>query len=336
MPLYNIKNIISKKPKIGLIFPQLNIAWPYPLFLLVHINLSCNRRCAWCYQLNNEFYSLHNGQMEIDAFKKILCSFKFFKPHIHLYGGEPLLHPDFPSFLEYCQLYGYTPTLTTNGDYLDKYSLVISKTSLGQLNLSVNEIVDDKGNINYDLERKIKYFINTNQKEKIINLNYAIEPNSYMYIEDVVLHFNNNYDEKNFSYFVIQHLSNIISQDEISRADFNLEKLTNILDRLTEKRLKFKLIFLPDIKIRDTKKYYDFKHTFRNRCYIPWLGLSVYPDLMVTPGGGVLGCNFILGNLNESSIRDIWSGISLNNFRSRIFQNGLPVICNRCCNKLYY
>ena len=101
-------------------------------------------------------------------------------------------------------------------------------------------------------------------------------------------------------------------------------------------KLKFKLIFLPHIKAGDLESYYATDHPFKDECYIPWVGLSILPDAMITPGGGVFGCNFVLGNLKESSVMKIWKGTSLNNFRSELIRKKLPVSCNRCCHKLYY
>ena len=164
--LYNIKRLISKKQKLGLLFPYLNARPFYPLFLLVNITLSCNRKCSWCYETHDEFYGSLTVHMPVDMFKKILCSFKYFKPHIHLYGGEPLYHPRFPIFLEYCKIHGYKPTLTTNGDYLDKYSKVIMQSSVSQLNISLNGIMDRNGNFNTKLQQIIRDFINLKRGKK--------------------------------------------------------------------------------------------------------------------------------------------------------------------------
>lgn len=333
--LYNIKNIISKKTKSGLIFPYLDVRPPRPLFLLIHITLSCNKKCSWCYENYDEFYKSFTIHMSIDMFKKILCNFGYFKPHIHLYGGEPLFHPEFSLFLKYCKAYGYRPTLTTNGDYLNRYSDIIIQSSLSQLNISLNGLIDSQGNFNSEFQQIIKDFMKANKGRKIINFNYVIEPETHKYIEEIILFLNNSLKEKTFSYFVLQHL-NLHLEDNIPSDDFNFIELANLLNRIKKMKLKFKLLFLPNIKIDDLAVYYKTEYTFKNKCYVPWLGLSIYPDLTVTGGGGIFACNEILGNLKRVSIMDIWKGAKLKNFCSRLIKEGLPEICNRCCHKIYY
>jgi MoaA/NifB/PqqE/SkfB family radical SAM enzyme len=252
-----------------------------------------------------------------------------------LFGGEPLCHPDFPLFLKYSQLYNYSPTLTTNGDFLAKYSELISKSSLMQLNISINGLIEDNGIINSKFAEIIKIFIYQNRKKKIINLNYLIVPETYRYLGDIIAHFNDHYAKDDFAYFTIQHL-NMIEKDDIGTGGFNLKELADIIASIKKLRLKFKLLFLPNIKLHDIEKYYSSEGVFGNRCFVPWVGLTIYPDLTVTPGGTALGCNFVLGNLLKESVTDIWRGDRLRDFRLSLIKKGLPEICNRCCQKLYY
>ena len=332
---YNIKNIISRKPRSGLIFPYLDIRPPSPLFLVIHITLSCNRKCNWCYQIQDNFYRSFNAHMPINAFKKILASFRHFKPHIHIYGGEPLFHPEFPLFLKYSQMYGYRSTLTTNGDYLSKYSKAIIQSSLSQLNISLNGMVGCDGNFDLNLQKIIKDFIMANKGKKIINLNYVIEPGSYKYLKELVSFLNSNYKEKEFYCLALQHLSSGLITDS-QTGGIDLAELANLITRIKKMKLKFKLLFLPDIKIGDFKNYYNTKYAFKNKCYVPWLGLNIYPDLTVTPAGGIFTCNYSLGNLEQMSVIDIWNGAKLKNFCSSLIKGELPQTCNRCCHKLYY
>lgn len=332
---YNVKHIISSKPKIGLALSRFNIPIFYPLFILFHITLSCNRKCKWCYQDKDDFYLSHrNTNLDVGIFRDVLASFKILRPHIHIYGGEPLLHEHFPLFLEYSKKYGYNPTITTNGDYLDKYSDDIIGGSMSQLNISIDGLIDTHGNIDIEQDDKIRKFISLNKGKKSINLNYVIKLDGNEHVEDLVLHFNNKYKEGDISCFCVQHFMLNEALDSKRKDEFS--NLSRLIIRLKKMDLRFKLLFLPDIKTSHMEKYYCTKDVFRNECYVPWLGLSVYPDLTVTSGAGVLGCNFILGNLAESSILDIWNGPRIRSFRSQLRTNGLPDSCNRCCHKVYY
>lgn len=336
MPLYNIKHVISRKPKWGVVLPKLNIASPYPLFLLMHITLSCDQKCAWCYQRSNEFYASHNMDMEVGSFENILAGFGLFRPHIHIYGGEPLLHPDFPKFLESCRIYGYRPTLTTNGKYLDKYSGIIRKSVLSQINISLNGFLGPDDKVCRESENILRVFVNANNGAKKINLNYAVGFNNCAYLPETVAHFNDSFRKGDFSYFVIEYLMPNASTAGLTNDIPDIRKFSKALKQIKNMRLKFKLLFLPELKEGDLEAYYATNHPFLNKCYIPWLGLSVLPDATVTPGGGVLECNSIVGNLCESSLMNIWKGPVLNDFRLGLMRQNLPQSCNRCCHKLYY
>jgi MoaA/NifB/PqqE/SkfB family radical SAM enzyme len=264
--------------------------------------------------------------MDIKVFRDVLSNFIFFKPHIHLYGGEPLSHPDFPLFLQYCREYGYKPTLTTNGEYLDRFCEDIVKSPLSQLNVSVNGIISNNGTINSDLENKLKGFIKINRSKKIINLNYVLEPGTYHYTEEVLRHFNNNFKKGDFAYFTVQHfLPSTAANISEGETGFCFSRLNDLLSKIKKISLKFKLSFLPDIKLSDIKSYYNSPATLNGGCYVPWTGLSIYPDLKVTAG-----------DLNINNIIEIWRSTELQEFRSILLRDGLPLTCNRCCQRFYY
>lgn len=334
---YNIKKIISKKTKMAYLLFYLGKYLPNPLFLLIHITLLCNRKCEWCYQSTDPFFSNHNGRMPVDKFEKILSSMKGFlpKPHVHLFGGEPLCHPEFPEFLKYCRKYGYQPTLTTNGELLEKHSNTILNSSLGQLNISVSRLFDKQGGINQALLSNIKFFTRLNEGKKTINLNFAVDFDNHDYLEKTILYFHNGFKRETFKYYVCQHF---MSRDIVAtnKKNFNIDTFKNNISRIKNMKLNFGLLFLPDIKVEDLEKYYYSDFAFKNMCYVPWAGMAIYPDLAVSGGGGVFACNKIIGDLNKQPIEEIWHGARLRDFRSKIVKEGLPSVCNRCCQKIYY
>jgi MoaA/NifB/PqqE/SkfB family radical SAM enzyme len=333
--LYNIKKIISNKTGLGLLFPYFDIVLPNPLFALVHITLKCNRECSWCYERRDAFYKSFSNHMSIGMFRKVLSCFKGSKPHLHIYGGEPLSHPEFPRFLEYCKAGNFRPSLTTNGDYLDQYSELIIGSSLSQVNISVNAVIRADGSLNAPFQSKIRDFLERNQGRKIINLNYTIEPGTYGYLEEAAAFLTDGLRKNSFSVFVVQHFNSELTTGS-GKSGFDICKLVDVLSRLRKTRLRSRLLFLPNIKIEDLEKYYATGTVFRNKCYVPWMGLSIYPDLTIAAGGGVFGCNRVLGNLNETGILDIWRSARFKDFRLRLARDGLPKECNRCCHKIYY
>lgn len=337
--LHNIKYVVSRKPSIGFLLPRLKLKLPFPLLLIFHITSTCNRKCGWCYQKQDDFYSQHLGKMPVDAFEKALFFYKktlFFKPHIHFSGGEPLLHPEFPLFLKICKKYGYNLTITTNGDVLDEYMYVIKNSTVTQLNISIAE----PNNSSFEFFYKSTLLNITNMKKVsnriIINLNYVIAPSSYRQMEDVVLFFNKKVKRNNISIFGCQHLMFEWGKPGMNTKEIDLENLSKQIIHLAKYDLNFRILFTPDIKIEDLDKYYYSNSQFKNRCYAPWLGLSIYPDLAVTPLPGLLFCNRIIGDLNNSSIADIWHGEKLSRLQEELLKHGLSERCNRCCQNTYY
>jgi len=114
----------------------------------------------------------------------------------------------------------------------------------------------------------------------------------------------------------------------------DLDILKSQLEKISSLKLNFKIYFLPNINIKDIKAFYcGDNSSSKNSCNIPWIGLNILPNMEVTPGGGVLGCNQIIGNLKEKRMKKIWNNSFMRKFRKNIVKNGLPVICHRCCHR---
>lgn len=319
-----------------MLLPLMKIRIPHPVFILLHITLKCNRNCAWCYQKQDSFYRQHSGDMRLEAFEKILAEAKpgfFLRTHIHLFGGEPLTHPEFPVFLKICKKYNYSPTITTNGDYLREYMEIIKSSTISQLNISLNRPGYDSLEKTYEGLLKCIALL---AKEKVINLNFALTPGDYHLLEQVTLFFSSKFKKGAINSFTCQHFFSRNGPSGGKIKGINVYLLEEQIKKLQKEKINFKLLFLPHIGLKDLRKYYYSEFSFRNKCYIPWLGLNIYPDLTVTAGGGVLGCNRILGDLNVTSIREIWRGEKLGSFRDSLLSQGLESRCNRCCHKLYY
>ncbi|OFY94545.1 MAG: hypothetical protein A2491_10805, partial [Bacteroidetes bacterium RIFOXYC12_FULL_35_7] len=127
------------------------------LTLQWHINEVCNQHCEHCYQ--SEF--AHPGfEFEklveiIHAYKKLVTDFnekynnRFYKGHINITGGEPLLHPDFFRLLEFLSAYKkhFTFAILSNGSLItDEVAvrLKIAAPEFIQLSIDGNEKMHDR------------------------------------------------------------------------------------------------------------------------------------------------------------------------------------------------
>ncbi len=81
-----------------------------PVGVEIETNSGCNLRCRHCYQ-----GSYSDRLMETGRVKEIIdILFQGGVFELSLIGGEPLLHPDMPEILEYCNDLGFSNTLVTN------------------------------------------------------------------------------------------------------------------------------------------------------------------------------------------------------------------------------
>ena len=101
---------------------------PAPERLTVAITALCNLRCIGC-RYGRDY--MPNAQLAPEVVCDLLsdaASVGF--PIVRLYGGEPLLHPQLPLFVEHAIRAGIKPVVTTNGILLGKRIAELVRLSL--------------------------------------------------------------------------------------------------------------------------------------------------------------------------------------------------------------
>lgn len=134
-------------------------------FKRVYIEITnvCNLKCSFCPPHKRE-----NRFMTFYEFKSILEKIKPYTEYIYLHvKGEPLLHPEFDTFVKYAFNKGFKINLTTNGTLLKKH-LSITKY-LRQINISLHatnseEIIETAQNINDTIINFRIWNIDTNKE----------------------------------------------------------------------------------------------------------------------------------------------------------------------------
>ncbi len=102
---------------------------------LVHFQLTkkCNLRCYFCGQWGDKgfFSGDHTPELTLDEWSKVIDSLVAYRqksvisPDILLWGGEPLVYPDFEFIVNRLKQHGFTLGLVTNGVLLDRYRELI-------------------------------------------------------------------------------------------------------------------------------------------------------------------------------------------------------------------
>ncbi len=102
---------------------------------LVHFQLTrnCNLRCYFCGQWgeNGFFSGDHTPELTLDEWFKVIDSLVAYRqesgisPDIMLWGGEPLMYPDFEHIVKCLKQYGFELGMVTNGVLLNRYRELI-------------------------------------------------------------------------------------------------------------------------------------------------------------------------------------------------------------------
>jgi MoaA/NifB/PqqE/SkfB family radical SAM enzyme len=104
----------------------------------IEITNSCNLNCSFCIGNKRKINNLSFNQFRI-----ILDKIKPYTNYLYFHVlGEPLLHPDLVSFIEYASEMGFYVNITTNG-YLIKRLLGVS--NIRQLNISLHSFSYENG-----------------------------------------------------------------------------------------------------------------------------------------------------------------------------------------------
>src|SRR5215212_12225231 len=88
-----------------------------PLYVKMKIFYGCNLKCEMC----NHWRETREPPVSAERFKEIICELgEMGTTKIHLSGGEPMLRPQIPEFIELASSLGIKVTMTTNGTLVDK------------------------------------------------------------------------------------------------------------------------------------------------------------------------------------------------------------------------
>jgi MoaA/NifB/PqqE/SkfB family radical SAM enzyme len=334
----NLKKIIHRNSKLVDSFQLLGDFSFQPFFLLVHLTLNCNCSCQNCYQKDG-FYQSRNGIITPPEFEKILGDVKknfWIKPLIHFFGGEPLLNPYFREILKIAEKYNFKCSLTTNGTMLQNNLDEIAKSEkLNQINISLDDIGEKHDRLRgfpglfnktisaikkiREMEAELRI-----RKRKIINVNCVISLENYGHLFDIATYYLEN--NIGIDMLVFQHQ---YSEESVG---FDMEILKDQIKRIKEIKSSFEVAIIPNITVELLDKFYNHEGGVSGKCPIPWIGLNILPNFEVTPGGGVLGCNYVIGNLEEESIKEIWNGNKMKEFRNRLRTQGVFPSCIKCCH----
>jgi len=319
---------------------------------LVHLQLTnkCNLRCHFCGQWGSKgFFSKSKGTgLKLTDWKNVIDSLADYgssvgrRPSVMLWGGEPLLYPEFENIARYLRAYEFELGIVTNGVLLDKYSDFV-KNEFQSVYISIDgpkEIHDSirgKG-IFEKVIKNVRLLKGGNAKVIFMT---TVCPENIEILPDLPYMLDASGPDKILLHELIYLDSReIVNYKGWLRSQFGID---------SEKIDSWHMDLPPDYeenKSKQLKKMFQRLKMLPSKApveYIPHCVaagkeycLSPFRHLHVTWEGSVLFCtdfyDFSAGNVRNENLIDIWNGKLAEDFRQEVMRGNCPT-CNHCAWK---
>ncbi len=304
---------------------------------LVHFQLTknCNLRCWFCGHWGRKgfFFDTVGEAMCIDDWKNVINQLCYYaekteiRPEIMLWGGEPLIYPQFEEIVRELRCKGFNLGIVTNGVMIDKYSQLL-KQEFKHIYVSVDGVkeIHDKirGEGVFDtVSKNLKLLKGTNAKITIMSvLSDDNIPTLQSTVEELL--------KLNCDEIILQDMIALSKEeaqqykDEMSNIGITAEYINSwIMDNPP----KCDLSVIEKIckKYADKVKY--LPHGIGEPC------MSAFSHIHIAWNGNVLYCtdfyDFSAGNVKNENIVDIFNNEKSEKFREMIQNEKCPT-CHHC------
>ncbi len=273
-----------------------------PVRLWVEPTSVCNLRCVMC--PNKNLSPEEKGFMDFDLFKKIIDEARHFVFDIHLlHRGESLLHPQFFSMVRYAHEAGIITRFHTNGTLLDREKAhQLLESGLDQFAFSFD---------GFDKKTYEKIRVSANFENTVEN--------------------------------IIQFLE--LKKRLRSRKPVTILELINfpgLYNKTARKRMKefmrrFHGLPLDKVVIKEMHNWAGEVGSLPQKkkyvaCTFLWHALIIFWDGAVLPCTQDFHGYYVLGNVRESSLADIWNGQKMVALREKIIGQDIKELatCSHC------
>jgi len=336
-----------------------------PEWIVLGVNNVCNLHCKMCdvgtKNMESNFaqnlIGTHPINMPLELVKKIINHTAKYYPKTKLGYGftEPLVYPSLIESLHYANTKNLFTSITTNALTLKHKAKQLVGAGLNELYISLdgpqdihNEIRGHKKSFQKALEG-IEELLKYENSPKISvfcvitewNIGYLNEFlevfKTYPLSQIGFMHTNftpQDIADKHNEIWAHSYPATSSNMDEINIDNFDLELLWEEIKTIKNSTYKFPITFSPEIDSKE--KLIEFYH--RPEKIIGRMCNDIFSNIMIKSDGSVIPAhgrcyNIDIGNIYESSLKDIWNGQIIKRFRSTVSKNGgfLPA-CSRCCS----
>ena len=332
---------------------------------------NCNLRCKMCGQYGDKGVMKDCAAEEskkvlpLETWKKFVDQIAPQKPTIYVWGGEPFLYPDLMPLCKYMVDKGLFVSVNTNGTLMERHAEQIVRDKWATIFVSLDafrDVNDElRGNGSYDkVMAGFKAINREKEKQKakypmlavvtvVTNKNYMDLANlaeaSREYKLDLHVLNMGTYTNDNIvatqKLFMKEKLNTDIDCLEAYNTGYNHgidgKKMHSILRDIQEKNYGHPILTVPTLNPEKTHTYYaELETPVRNNCPVPWCQLNVDYN------GDVHFCadypDFIIGNIKDTPIEEIYNGERANKFRKTLKESegGMFPGCLRCYQNMLF
>ena len=368
---FAIRGIIRQFLTLNLYYHRKDNASPPAIAYNLKITNACNLRCKMCAQWGDKGYNFTRPTnvvkeiVPVEFYKKMVDEVRHLKPVIYIWGGEPFFYPQLMELIRYIKQKGLILEVVTNGVRLAENAEELVDLNMDGLLVSVDgprEIHDNVRGVKGTFDKlmkgleKVKEFKAKKGKSKphIIFFSTICKENGKYFdkITDVAEEIGVDVMVIYPSWFTTEEIGRKhtqIMEAELgctpftwkgyvnSFSDEDIASIKNSINEIRSRKYSFPVMWLPNLEDHEVDKYYrEPQETFGyDRCVAPWCMTEIMPN------GDVVPCrdysDYVVGNITEKSILDIYNGKGYRTFRGLLKkQGGLLPICGRCCGLMGY
>jgi radical SAM protein with 4Fe4S-binding SPASM domain len=281
----------------------------YPLHLNFELTYGCNLKCEFCIcslPVEEWPYKVSPSKsISFDKYCEIIdeacCSGLY---SIELNGiNEPLLKKDIDRYIRYAK---------------DKGVLIVSLHS--NAFVLTNEISKKIINSGLDL---IIFSVDAIKKQTYNSIRKGGDFDRVMYN---IHEFLNIKKEKDFPLVQMSFSKNKFNYNELDEYISYWEDKVDIVSESS-----FCNPFIGTKREKEIEDKYRLESVSMNNCYEPFQRLFIRQDGKVHPCCSFFGGEYIVGDIYDDSIREIWNNLKIKEFRKKVFEeNDKNFICNKC------
>jgi radical SAM protein with 4Fe4S-binding SPASM domain len=293
-------------------------------------------------------------------------------PSVYLWGGEPMLYKGSVEIIEEAARLDMAPSIATNGTAIADHAERLVSAPMFLIQISVDGPdekthnasrpgatpgINNFATINKAIDRVTAIRKEKRQRLPLLAALTTINNVNYNRLVDIYERFKDRVDVCVFylAWWIDEESAQKHSKDFEERFGFkpqkhygwignwrppNFDVLADQLQKLSERAAKFSgpavVIMPPLTEPADLESYYtDHEQRFGfDRC------VSIFSAVEINSNGDMSPCrdyhDFVVGNVKEKTISELWNSESYRKFRKSLSEKGLMPVCTRCCGLMGY